>query len=208
MASEQREWKKGQIVGYAPPPVTECPILQGDPAWHIVLTAPNSEIRVKEGLNAAGFRSYNPVIRKFAASPTERHPNGQKKMVPVSRAMFPGYVFADIRAGIHNFADPLAVKGVRNYLLFHGLPCVLPAALVEAMREREKAEDTIFEEKLRGRYRAPFAVGEGVVISDGPFRGFFAQVNRLDDKGRVELLLDLFASKRKTWLKGNQLERA
>lgn len=207
MASEQREWKKGEVVGYVPPPVTECPILQGEPSWHIVLTAPNSEIRVKEGLNEAGFRSYNPVIRKFVASPSERHPNGQKKMVPVSRAMFPGYVFADLRAGIHNFAGPLGVKGVRNYLLFHGLPCVLPSALVEAMREREKAEDAIFEEKLRGRYRAPFAVGEGVIINDGPFRGFFAQVNRLDDKGRVELLLDMFASKRKTWLKGNQLEK-
>ena len=208
MASEQREWKKGEIVGYVPPAALECPVLQGDPSWHIVLTAPNSEIRVKDGLNEAGFRAYNPTIRKFVASAIERHPSGQKKMVPVTRAMFPGYVFADIRSGYHDFTKPLAVKGVRNYLLFHGLPCVLPAGLVDAMRSREKAEDEVFEQKLKGRHRASFEIGEGVIINDGPFRGFFAQVNQLDDKGRVELLLEMFSSKRKTWLNGNQLERA
>lgn len=206
MASEQREWKKGEIVDYVPLSPQECVIPQGDPSWHIVLSAPNAEVNVKEGLTAAGYRAYSPTIRKFVAS-SQRHANGQKKMVPVVRAMFPGYVFADIRKGVHDFMKPLAVKGVRNYLLFHGLPCVLPSALVDAMKVRERAEDELFEDKLKGRHRASFEVGEGVIINDGPFRGFFAQVNRLDDKGRVELLLEMFSSKRKTWLDGKQLEK-
>ena len=81
-----------------------------------------------------------------------------------------------------------------------------PLAAAADEKEREQAEDQIFRDKLAGRRRAPFQVGQSVQINDGPFRGFFAQIAQLDDKGRVRLLLDLFNGKRLTWLSGSQVE--
>lgn len=207
-----KDLKVGDFVGMVEAPRLACPIPQGDPSWHIILAAPNSEETARHGLLDLGIRAYAPVVRKFVAS-AQRHGNGQRKMVERTSAMFPGYLLADVREGFHDYTKIEKVKGGRKpgFLRFvvgeKAVPCVLPAALVEAIRERELAEDRLFQDKLAGRTRAPFEPGEGVRIVDGPFRGFFAQVERLDDKGRVQLLLEMFNGKRLTWLKGSQLDK-
>ncbi len=207
-----QELKVGDFVGMVDVPPNVCEIPQTPPIWHIITAVPNSEKVVREGLNELGIRSYSPIIRKFVGS-AQRNPNGQRKMVERSYAMFPGYVLADVRGGDADLALIAGIKGVRKpgHLAFvigdRQVPCILNADLVSAIRQREQAEDEKFKDKLAGRKRAPFSPGECVAVAEGPFQGFFAEVAKLDDKGRVQLLISMFNGKRLTWMNGNHLEK-
>lgn len=201
MASEQREWKKGEVVGYVDRPENSCPVPQGEPMWHVLLTTHTGAYALA-GLIAKGFRCYGPTIQKRVIKRGRR--------IEESRDMFPGYVLADLRPGIHDFKRAKSAQGVRDFLRREdGSPSVLKSALVDAMRLRER---DLFE-RYRLKYgksgqRAEFEKGQSVTVTDGPFASFFAKVEALDDKGRVQLLIDIFGRKTPAWLDGDQVEAA
>ncbi|MEH2508675.1 transcriptional antiterminator NusG [Nitrobacteraceae bacterium AZCC 1564] len=192
--------KIGDVVGFVPLLETSCMIPQGDPQWHVLLTL-GSGATALAGLLSRGFRAYGPTITK------RQIVRGRK--VEVERDMFPGYVLADLRPGFHDFKRAKTAPGVRDFLRRDNNPCVLPTPLVDAMRERERSLYDRFRMKY-GRHgqRADFEIGQRVDIVDGPFRSFWAKVQALDDKGRVQVLIDIFGRETPTWLDGGQVEAA
>jgi transcriptional antiterminator NusG len=194
------EYEIGQIVGYVEPPATSCPVPQGEPMWFPMLTTGTGAAALA-GLIGRGYRCYGPTVRKRLMQ--------RGRLVEVERDMFPGYVLADLRPGIHDFKRAKASPGVRDYLRVDGEPRPLPTALVDAMRDREK----MLAERYRLRYgrsgrRADFEMGQEVAVVEGPFARFFAKVEALDDRGRVQLLVDIFGRKTPLWLDGCQVEAA
>jgi transcriptional antiterminator NusG len=160
--------------------------------WHVMLTTGTG----------AGFRAYGPTVQKRVMR------RGQR--VVESRDMFPGYVLADLRPGIHDFKRARSAPGIRDFLRKEdGNPAVLKTALVDAMRDRERILFERFRIKFgRSGRRADFDIGQQVVVAEGPFRSFFAKVESLDDRGRVQLLIDIFGRKTPAWLDGEQVEAA
>lgn len=203
--------KVGDRAGTIPVEVKACPVRYGQPQWNVLVVNPNSEAATADRLRDASIRVYWPKVYVWVATKTLLA-NGQKKMVKAPRPMFPGYLFVDLRRGLDDFRAPLVVKGVRDYLWRdvedeHGrpdrLPYVLPhdlyLALIEREGERSRAAD---QEK-----RFPFQVGQAVRIIDGPFKDFVATVEALDDRGRVDVLMAIFARETPMRLNAQQLEK-
>lgn len=177
--------------------------------WFILLTEPNREVTATAGLIARRMQAYGPTVFKRVPS-TRRVAEGQRKMlIEKQRPMFPGYIFVHLEQGSDDFGKPLKVAGVRDYLRFEGLPCSLPDALIRAIADREAAEYATYQESIGPkRRRAPFDVGAAVRVTDGPFADFIAQIEALDDKGRVTLLLSIFGRQTRTVVEGSHIEAA
>lgn len=197
------DWSRvrvGDVVDHVTVEVKACPVKFGDPHWSVLVVEPNSESATVERLYDASIRTYWPKVYKWMPT-KDLLANGQKRMTKVPRSMFPGYLFADLRPGLDDFRAPLAIKGVRDYLWADDKPCAIPNALCDAIMERERGFAT-------AKRPSPFSVGQTVRVIDGPFRYFLAKVESMDDRGRVEVLMDIFARPTPTRLDVTQLEKA
>jgi transcriptional antiterminator NusG len=164
--------------------------------WFILLTEPQREVTAIAGLVARRIKAYGPVERRRMVK------RGRK--IEVERPLFPGYVFARMIEGVDDFGLPKRVSGVRDYLRFSGVPCAIPSPLIEAIEQKEQSELERFQRRLDA---ASFQVGEQVRVADGPFASFAAQVFKLDPKGRIQALVDLFGRKVPITFDGAQLEK-
>jgi transcriptional antiterminator RfaH len=164
--------------------------------WYIMLVEPQREVTACAGLVGRRVQAYGPTFYKRLVR------RGRK--VEVQRPLFPGYIFARLVEGVDDFSLPKRVAGVRDYMRFYGVPCVLPDGMVEAIRSREASE---YERYSRAGTKAPFEEGEVVRVAEGPFAGFCADVFSLDDNGRVAALVNIFGRKTKVQFEGEQLEK-
>lgn len=165
--------------------------------WFILQTEPQREITAVAGIIGRGVHAYGPTLYRKVIH--------KGKKIEEQRAMFPGYIFVKVRTD-YDFQVPKRVRGVRGYLRdAEERPYVLPAVIVDEIVAREQHEFDRFRSK-KGMFK--FEVGQEVRATDGPFWGFVGRVEALDDKGRVDALLDLFGRKTKVRFEGAQLERA
>lgn len=167
-----------------------------DAKWFILLTEPQRETTALAGLIARKVRAYGPVERKRMVR------KGRK--IEVERPLFPGYIFARMVEGVDDFGLPKRVAGVRDYLRFSGVPCAIPTPLIEAIEQKEMEELDRF---ARRQDAASFKVGESVRVAEGPFMSFAAEVYKLDAKGRIDALVNLFGRKVKVKFEAEQLEK-
>lgn len=164
--------------------------------WYVLLTEPQREATAVAGLVGRGVHAYGPVLRKKIIR------RGRK--IDAAEPMFPGYVFALLVPGRDDFRVPRRVPGVRDYLrAVDRKPCVMPAGAVDAISEREGLEFDRFMSR-KGQFK--FAKGQDVRVSEGPFWGFAAVVERMDERGRVEALLHLFGRSSRVSFDVGQLE--
>lgn len=185
-------------------------IADGD--WFVITTLPQSELTAVAGLRARGYGAYSPqVIKKRRTGHRDR--DGRQIFREAVGAMFPGYGFVRF-VGERAYGAVCAVPGVRDFLKFKdrdqddGIPCVLPTALVREIHRREMIEMDRYREAsaARRRGKAPFLVGQELRVIDGPFSSFFGKVARLDDHGRVEMLVSLFGRKTRVSLDAEQVQ--
>jgi transcriptional antiterminator NusG len=164
--------------------------------WFILLTEPQREVTAIAGLVARRIKAYGPVEHRRVVR------RGRK--LEIEAPLFPGYVFARMTEGVDDFGLPKRVAGVRDYLRFNGVPCAIPLPLIEAIEQRENLELERFQ---RRQDAASFAVGENVRVAEGPFARFAAEVFKLDPKGRIEVLVNIFGRKTKVQFDAEQLEK-
>lgn len=207
------DWSRvrpGDVVDHVDVAPKVCEIRKGGPVWYVIVVQPNAEFATVERLHDASIRSYCPKVYRWVAT-KQLLANGQRKMEKHPRPMFPGYLLIDRRRGQDHFGTPLAVKGVRDYLWREAIdrhgnatrePCWIPDALYDAMLAREA------EGEAAKKPKSQFKVGEQLRVIDGSFRDFLAEVEEIDDRGRVRVLIDIFARRTPVDLAATQLERA
>jgi transcriptional antiterminator RfaH len=174
--------------------------------WHIALIEPQAERIASEALRNRGYEVYYPAFPKQI---THR---GQTKRITM-RPMFPGYMFANDAGGkgwgqLRPMAKAPGVPGVRAsnpLLLINGRYAILSNAIIE--------EIMIVEQRLNHRILddqkgTQFHVGQSVRIKDGPFAGFFAVIEALDDDQRIVLLMDLLRRESRVISSPSHLEPA
>lgn len=201
--------KLGDVVGRGQPPMRECVIPIGPPCWHVLTVAPNTEASTADRLKEGGFRSR--AFNVWRREPTgKRDQFGRRETVERERPMFPGYVFCDLRPGLHDFNKARKVKGARDFLRDEGgWPVSMSADLVNMMQDREAFERERYLESIgpKAKRRPDLAIGQDVRVTSGHLAEFSAQITKLDDKGRVQLLLSMFGQYTKAWVDGDQLEK-
>jgi transcription elongation factor/antiterminator RfaH len=144
--------------------------------WYAVHTLPFSEARAQGHLENQSFRTFLPRRRK-----TVRH---ARKMSTIEAPFFPGYLFVALDLTRHQWRSVNGTFGVSSLVMRGDRPHPVPRGVVETL---------IGSADRRGilQLGQQLKVGAPVRLMAGPFVDQLAILDRLDDCGRVRVLLDL-----------------
>lgn len=144
--------------------------------WFLVHALPKSERKAEWHLNAQGFRTYFPQIRK-----TVRH---ARQLKTVLAPAFPRYLFIALDLDRDRWLSVRSTFGVsRLFSYADGRPVPVPAGVVESLIAQSDGHVT--------RLDAGLVKGHRVRILSGPFAELKGALERLSDSGRVQVLLDI-----------------
>ena len=147
-----------------------------DEHWYLVQVKPNGYRLAERNLLRQGFACFQPMARA-----TERR---GAQFRPVSRPLFPGYLFVAFDPARAPWRKINSTAGVARLLSLGNVPQEVPTGLVAELRARLDAEGhVILADNLE--------VGDRVEIQSGPFAGFLGEVARLAPEARAHLLVDL-----------------
>jgi transcription elongation factor/antiterminator RfaH len=153
--------------------------LVGNERWFLVHTQPKSERKADWHLGAQGFRTYLPRIQK-----TIRH---ARQLRTVQAPLFPGYLFIVLDLERDRWSPVRSTVGVsRLFTHQDGRPIPVPAGIVESLIETSDGNLTRLDSGL--------IKGQRVRLLSGPFVDFVGTLERLDDAGRVQVLLEMMGT--------------
>jgi transcriptional antiterminator RfaH len=153
--------------------------LAGNERWFLVHTLPKSEQRADLRLRAQGFCCYTPLFEK-----TTRH---ARKLRTVRAPLFPRYLFIVLDLARDSWSPVRGTIGVSRLFSGHdGRPVPVPVGVVESLIERSDGQVTRLDTEL--------IRGQRVRILSGPFANFAGTLARLDDAGRVRVLLEMMGT--------------
>jgi transcriptional antiterminator RfaH len=152
--------------------------LVGNERWFLVHALPRSEKKAEWHLRAQGFRTYLPQIRK-----TIRH---ARQFRTVQTPLFPRYLFVILDLGRDRWLSVRSTVGVSLLFVQDGRPVPVPVGIVESLIERSDDNSTRLDTGL--------AKGQQVRILSGPFADFVGRLERRDEAGRVQVLLEMMGT--------------
>jgi transcription elongation factor/antiterminator RfaH len=143
--------------------------------WYLVRALVGREILAGQHLERQGFRIFLPKQVK-----TIRH---ARRIRVALAAFFPGYLFIQLDLDLDRWRSVNGTVGVSHLVSQGERPTPAPRGVVEALMAAADARDV-----LSG---PPLEVGQTVRITAGAFADQLAVIERLDDAGRVRVLLDI-----------------
>ena len=158
---------------------SESLALKGDERWFVVHTLPKSEAQAQMHLHWQGFRTYVPCALK-----TVRH---ARQLRTVQAPLFPRYLFTILDLGRDRFLSIRSTVGVSSLFTCGDRPVPVPEGIVESLIERT-------DESNLTRLDSNLTPGQSVRILTGPFADFVGRLERLDESGRVRVLLDMMGT--------------
>jgi transcription elongation factor/antiterminator RfaH len=144
--------------------------------WYAVHTLPLSEARAQGHLENQSFRTFLPKRHK-----TVRH---ARKMSTIEAPFFPRYLFVALDLTRHQWRSVNGTFGVSRLVMRGDRPQPVPRGVVETL---------IGSADERGilQLGQKLTLGAPVRLMAGPFADHLAILDRLDDSGRVRVLLEL-----------------
>lgn len=152
------------------------PARQAGERWYLVFTGPHQEQRAVLNLERQGFRPFLPRLRKSV-----RHARAIRQVLA---PLFPRYVFLPLDLERDRWLSVRGTFGVTSLYMAGSRPGPVPDGVVESLLARIDAQGA-------SRLDGDLHVGDGVRVLDGPFTDFVGTLSRLDDNGRVRVLLDV-----------------
>lgn len=146
--------------------------------WYAAYTQAHGESRALRHLTEQGFDVYLPVYRR-----RRRH---ARRVDVVSVPLFTGYVFIgmDIESVAWRVID--STVGVRYLVRSGDRPAVVPKPIIDSLRAREDENGHVnFSETQL------LSPGDKVRVVGGPFDNLVATFDRMTDRERVVILLEL-----------------
>jgi transcription elongation factor/antiterminator RfaH len=144
--------------------------------WFVVNTLPRREMGAWHQLNRQGFRSFAPYVVR-----TVRH---ARKLRNTRAPVFPGYIFIILDLSRDRWRSVNGTFGVVRLVMGGERPQPVPCGVVEGLLALTD------ETSLLSRDR-DLAKGQAVRVVAGPFASVLGCLDRLDDNGRVRVLLDI-----------------
>ncbi|MDE2181449.1 MAG: transcriptional activator RfaH [Alphaproteobacteria bacterium] len=154
-----------------------CDSVSASPAhdrWYVVHTQPHAENRAFQRLQAQGYYAFCPRLRKVV-----RH---ARRVSIAHTAFFPRYIFVRLDISRQQWRSINGTSGVVRLIMQGDGPVPVPRGVVEALVERTVQAGNIAQ---------PICIGQKIHIAEGPFAGLTATLERLDERGRVHVLLQL-----------------
>src|SRR5690242_20254042 len=144
--------------------------------WYAVHTLPHGEFRAEIQLHNQRVRVFLPRRRK-----TVRH---ARRLINTAAPFFPRYLFVELDLNQHRWRSINSTLGVASLVMQGEKPQPVPRGIIEAMLDCVDSNgDLCLAPKL--------APGSSVRISAGPFAERLGVLDRLDDSGRVRVLLEI-----------------
>jgi transcription antitermination factor NusG len=169
-----------------PTPIVEAP-------WYVMLTEPQQDLTTVWRLHELGLEMFVPVIRKRVKT-GRIGKNNHKVTRIIAKPMFPGYGF--LRMSERDLDAVRATRGVRDFLRNERNQFVtLPHAAVVAVFKKQMEEQQKWIEETGERRVSSWKRGDKVRIDEGAYSGFVAVVDKIDSKGRIEILLGMIRHK-------------
>lgn len=157
------------------------PSLATGERWYCVMTQPRREAWAFENLARQGFRGWLPLMVR-----TVRH---ARRVTTVRTALFPRYGFLALDLARDRWRSVNGTFGVVGLLMEEDRPRPVPVGVVEHLQALADAEGAV-------RFGLEAEPGRRVRVLTGPFADRLATVTRLDEKGRVALLLEILGAER------------
>jgi transcription antitermination factor NusG len=167
-----------------PKPITDAP-------WFVVLTQPQQDITTVWRLHELGLEMFVPVIRRRVKTGRIGR-NGHKVTRVIAKPMFPGYGF--LRMTDDDVDAVKATRGVRDFMRNERSQFVtLPHRAVQAVFRKQMEEHHIWLQEARSRGASHWKRGDQVRVDQdgGAYAGLIATVDKIDSKGRIQVLLGM-----------------
>jgi len=157
-----------------------------DAAWYVINTYSGHEYKVIEalktriktmGLEDKIFQAIIPIQSKMVIR------RGQK--VKSQEKTFPGYVLIQMVLTDDSWITVRTTQGVTGFIGVDNKPQAISQA------EVDKILNTTEEDKPK--YETPFAIGDVVKVTNGPFADFIGTIDSIDqEKGKIRVLVSFF----------------
>lgn len=195
--AEGRIWKVGEIVGTVD---REAPKAEpGRFGWYIVYTGGASEARCQLQLERRGWSVYVPMIETWRPKFRPRVPRGRLRaerrkritmpeMEKVETPRYPGYLFVEARSPGHEYWDLLRIPNIADVIRrLDGVSIRLAQPVIEAIKAKgTKAPDKPPKPLLP-------KVGSRVRIVNGPFLGFYGEIEEAVGIHAIKVGVAIFA---------------
>lgn len=160
--------------------------------WFVLRTFANKERKVMRTYRQRGVSAYFPVIRKRAVV--------RGRLCDVAAPLFAGIIFIpDFQA----LKGGVKVDGVEGYFKMGDCYPYLTPKLMGDVRVLEAVGSIPLSRRKR-----LWSIGQLVRVTDGPFAFFQGTIERLDSKGRLDVLVDIFKRATPVNLDERQIEPA
>lgn len=144
--------------------------------WYVVRTLAQRERLALRQLTNQGYRTFLPQYLK-----NRRH---ARKVETISAPLFPRYIFTILDLTRDGWRSVNGTLGVERLLMCAGEPQAVPHGLIENLILAANEDGTV-------HFDFPLHEGQTVKVTAGPFADLLGRLERLDDKGRVSVLLEL-----------------
>ncbi len=151
-----------------------------DERWYVARTQSQRELYASKQLVNQGFRVFVPRYWK-----NRRH---ARKAETVLAALFPRYIFVRLDRTKERWRSINGTFGVDRLLTHDGEPQAVPRGVVESFISATAPDGGI-------RFHFDLKEGQNIRVTAGPFAELVGQLERLDENGRVRILLDLMGGK-------------
>ena len=156
------------------------PALTDNERWYVARTLPQRELQAAQQLNNQGFRTFVPRYWK-----NRRH---ARKVETISAPLFPRYIFVVVDQTRDRWRSINGTIGVDRLLMYGGEPQPVPQGVVERLVAAGDAQGNI-------SFGFNLKKGQAIKVMAGPFAELVGQLERLDDGGRVRVLLEILGGK-------------
>jgi transcriptional antiterminator RfaH len=156
------------------------PSAAAESRWYAVQCLSHRESAASAHLRNQGFTVFLPQRQK-----TRRH---ARKLDTILVPFFPGYLFVSFRPGRDAWRCINGTYGVARIVTQGDAPLPVPHGVVEALQAECDDSGVL----ARSSELKP---GQSVRLVAGAFADFVGELERLDDLGRVRVLLDIMGSR-------------
>jgi len=150
--------------------------LSGGERWYVVRTLAQRERHAAQQLANQNYCAFLPLHLK-----NRRH---ARRVETISAPLFPRYLFVILDRTRDRWRSINGTLGVERLLMCGGEPQPVPRGLVENLMLSADEDGTVHLDY-------PLHQGQMVKLAAGPFADLVGRLERLDDKGRVSVLLEI-----------------
>ena len=150
--------------------------------WLVAQIKPKSYDLAFRNLERQGFETFMPKIKVTTKK--------ENKFINKEVFVFPGYAFIGVDLQDSYWTKINSTYGVSKLLTFNNKPCEIAFDLIVTLKNRfENKIDPIINENLKK--------GDIIKFNNGPFAELVANIESVEEKKRIYVLLEVMGGHRK-----------